>query len=198
MRKIAWVVIISFVLCVLYASSAREEAVATIEISGFVFDSARKPILGVNVGVYVTGKGDSVAGTTVRENDGSYSVRFEVTDTFNISFTKSTYKTCVVSQLCEKHPHKISVVLYRHGEALPAAAAHAFYQSVDRVVFLCMNLPGDERDKFLRRFTADKERDFGIRDEIELITPAAGVSDFLKEEQQSVAKRLDKIVKESK
>jgi hypothetical protein len=66
-----------------------------ITIEGYVFDTAGKPIGGVDVGVWVVGKVDSVGGGTTEPKTGKYSFAMKLTGSFDISYTKSKYRLSV-------------------------------------------------------------------------------------------------------
>lgn len=166
-----------------------------ITIEGVVFDSDRKPLLGVDVGVYVAGKKDSVMGGKIADKEGKYSFKVEVSDSFNIAFTKSGYRPCVMKQLKEGEDHRISLILYRRGEAFPASAAHAYLQSVDRLVFLAIALEKGKRNDFLKQFPdaplffLDERLNFSE-------APSIDIKIMLETEKDEILKRLQRLRKD--
>jgi hypothetical protein len=153
---------ITFVLILLCLSPLQaetQEKKKKVRLEGFVYDSADKPLGGVDVSVWVTGKSGSVGGTQTANQTGKYSVEIEVSGAFDISYTMSNYKSSVVNHLAENNNQQISKVMYRKGEKMPPSAAHAYLQSLERMTFLANSLRKEARRDFLLKFPEGKEKD---------------------------------------
>lgn len=120
-------------------------------VEGFVFDSAGKPLGGVDVAVWVVGKEGAVTGRKTDPATGKYSFEAEVGGSFDVSYTMSRFHPSVVTHLAEKKNQQISKVLYQRGERIPASVAHELIQSIDRFGFLALSLPRESRTTFLAR-----------------------------------------------
>ncbi len=120
-----------------------------VRLEGYVFDSGGKPLGGVKVSVWVVGKSGSVAGTRTAPDTGKYEFEADVKTPFEISYSLTNFDYSIVSLLADKKSQQISKVLYRDGEPMPASAAHALLQSADRIAFLTLSLPPDQRREFI-------------------------------------------------
>jgi Carboxypeptidase regulatory-like domain len=178
----------------LYFVDEEKKDTNKVHIEGYVFDSDRRPIAGVEVAVYVTGKTDSVIGTKTVEKTGKYSLDAEITGPYDISFTQTKYRPRVVTQLCDRQDQRISITLYRKGEPVPATAAHTYLQSVDRLIFLAISLPKNKRKEFLNKFTDESEMVFGLEEKFSLSSLTAEDIRFaLDQEREQVVKRVQAI-----
>jgi|SRR5579883_1988304 len=164
-----------------------------IHVEGYVFDSDRNPLAGVDVGVYLAGKLGSVRGARTEEKTGKYVIDATVGDSYDLSFTMSKYRPRVVQQLAERQMQNISVVMYKKGEKMPAAACHTFLQSVDRLMFLATALEQVERRKFLSNLD-NGDWGFGLDPKVLPVEGATSAGkDFLEEERNQIEKRMNRI-----
>jgi hypothetical protein len=124
-----------------------------VHLEGFVFDGAGKPIAGVSVSALVSGASGS-AGTTRTDATGKYAFDIDAAAPFDITYHHSQHYLGVVEYLADKKDQQISTVLYKRGQRMPASAAHAYYQALERLAFHASTLPRGDLKPFIGAFPA--------------------------------------------
>ena len=139
---------LAFVILFLSAPFLR----AQITVDGRVIDSKKKPVAGVDVGIYVPGAKDPIASQKSR-GDGGYSFPgLQLQGAFDIMYTHSMYDTATVSRLAESENQHVSKVIYLKGEPRTVTALHEQFLSARRLVFLAVALNNkDDRVAFAGR-----------------------------------------------
>ena len=142
----------SLACAILFLSSPFLRAQITVE--GKVLDSKKKPVAGVDVGIYVPGAKDPVASQKSGAN-GEYSFQsVQLQGAFDIMYTHSMYETATVSRLAESDNQHVSKVIYLKGEPKAMTAMHEQFLSARRLTFLAVAINNkDDQIAFATRLT---------------------------------------------
>src|SRR5262245_35558150 len=115
-----------------------------VTVDGYVRDSANKPIAGVKVSLYATGKRDAIDSARTDAN-GYYKISRKLDSTYDIMYTHTQMDLAIVELLVEDKNQQISIKMYKRGEARPATAYHEALQATERGLFLILSLPEPDR-----------------------------------------------------
>jgi hypothetical protein len=186
---------LSFLVLAILVQTADSQQPKKVKIEGYVYDAARMGIAGVDVTVWVAGRGDTIAGTRTNQ-DGKYGLEVMVTDSFDIAYTKSKYNLSVVTPSSKKNDQQISRVLYLKGDKMPATAAHTFVQSINRVSFLASTIPKKMRKDFFAKFPdlGDERLPSDHAKLFIVVEASAETNELISAEWQNSANSLNKLI----
>ena len=173
-------------------AEAKKEKPKKTRIEGHTFNSAGKPLLGVDVTVWVLGQKDSVIAQRT-DKTGKYLLEAELSGPFDISYVKAKYRLAVVSRLAGQENQRISKVLYRKGEVTPVTAIHDYLLGIDRIVVLALSLEKPSRVSFLKQLKDEDEERFELA-KLSLPTKMdADLQSLLQARQDDLLKRLERL-----
>ena len=139
-------VCLSAVTCAAFAAPALGQSKTPgkgpppTKVYGTVVDSKGKPIAGVTVTLFPTGKADSVKSAPATGPDGAYDFgAVSVGSAFDLFFTSAKTDPACISRLYEAKDQHINTVLYQKGEPRPALVVLDTLQAVERAVFFAVS-----------------------------------------------------------